>query len=471
MTIGVTAGTLIGALPGIGPVAGIAILLPLVYGADPVTAMIMMAGIYCGTMYGGTITSVLVGVPGEAATVTTCLDGHAMAKNGRAGAALAISALGSFVAGTVSVVLLMLAAPPIARTALAFGPPEYFALMLLGMTAIAGLVGENRMKGYLMAFFGLMLSLIGMDILTGYPRFTLGVLGLADGFGFLPVAVGLFGVAEVLVALESSRPLRVIGTTLREMVLTRDDVKASAAPIGRATVLGFVVGVLPGAGAAVASMLSYALENRLSKHPERFGSGEIAAVAGPNAADNASTGGAMIPMLTLGIPGSATTAMMLGALAVFNIQPGPLLFVGNHDLVWGLIASMYLANAVLLVLNVLFVPVFVSALRIPFALLQPLILVFCIVGVYSVRASMLDLWVMLAFGVVGWVMKKQDYPPAPLVLAFVLGNGLEMSLRQTLMMSQGSLGILFTRPIAATIMVLVALVLLSPLLRRRNAAR
>ena len=466
MTIGVTAGTIIGALPGVGPVAGIAILLPLVYGADPVTAMIMMAGIYCGTMYGGTITSVLVGVPGEASTIMTCLDGYEMAKKGRAGPALTISAIGSFFAGTVSVVLLMLAAPPIAKAALSFGPPEYFALMLLGMTAVAGLVGEHKMKGYIVAFFGLMISLIGMDIITGYQRFTFGLLGLADGIKFLPVAVGLFGVAEIFATLEETETGRIIKTTLKEMLITKQDLKDSAAPIGRATIIGFIVGVLPGAGGAVASMLSYATENKLSKHPERFGTREIAAVAGPNAADNASTGGSMIPMLTLGIPGSATTAVMLGALALFNIQPGPLLFVKDHDLVWGLIASMYLANVVLLLMNILFVPVFVSALRIPFAILQPLILVFCFVGVYSTSSSMLDMWVMLVFGVIGYVMKKHDYPPAPLVLALVLGNGLEMSLRQSLMISQGNPGILFARPISGTIMVAVLLVVGWPLIRR-----
>jgi len=467
MMVGVTVGTLIGALPGIGPVAGIAILLPLVYGMEPVTAMIMMAGIYCGTMYGGTITSVLVGVPGEASTVMTCLDGYEMAKKGRAGPALTISALGSFFAGTVSVVALMIAAPPIAKAALSFGPPESFAIMLLGMTAVAGLVGDNKLKGYIMAIIGLIISLIGLDIITGYQRFTFGMLGLADGIKFLPVAVGLFGVAEVFGALERIDAQKIIKTTLREMVITKQDLKDSAPAIGRGTIIGFVVGVLPGAGGAVASMLSYATESKLSKNPEMIGKGDIAAVAGPNSADNASTGAAMIPMLTLGIPGSATTAVMLGAMSLFNIQPGPLLFIKNPDFVWGLIASMYLANIVLLVLNILFVPIFVSALRIPYVLLQVFILIFCVIGVYSSGSSMVDLWIMFAAGIFGYFAKKFDYPPAPLVLAMILGNGMEMALRQSLMIAQGDVMILFTRPISGTVMALVALVVFWPFLARQ----
>ena len=475
VTIGVVAGTLIGALPGIGPVAGIAMLLPLVYGFEPVTAMILMTGLYCGTAFGGSITAILVGVPGEASTIVTCLDGHEMAKQGRAGPALTISAIGSFAAGTISVVLLMIAAPPIANAALRIGPPETFALMLLGMTAVAGLVGEAKLKGYMMAFLGLLISLVGLDLITGDQRFTFGVLELADGIKFLPIAVGLFGIAEALCSLERILAQSVIRTRLREMVITRQDLRESAPAIGRGTVIGFIVGVLPGAGGTVASMLSYAAEKRFSKHPERIGKGDIAAVAGPNSADNAATGGAMIPMLTLGIPGSATTAVMLGALAMFNIQPGPFLFARDPDFVWGLIASMYIANVVLLALNILFVPAFVLALRMPMAALQPLIVLFCVVGVYSAGSSMLDLWVMFAAGLLGYAMKKLGYPPAPLVLALVLGNGLEVALRQSLMMSQGYPWIFFERPISGTLMALVGLILLWPLVaalwRRRVTGR
>jgi putative tricarboxylic transport membrane protein len=471
VTIGVVAGTLVGALPGIGPVAGIAMLLPLAYGMPPVTAMILMAGVYYGTMFGGSITSVLVGVPGEASNIPTCIDGYEMAKQGRAGQALTISALASFVAGTFSVVLLTLAAPPIARWALSFGPPEYFALMLLGLTCVSGLMGDNKLKGYMMAFLGLMLSLIGYDMITGAQRFTFGLLELADGIKFLPVAVGMFGLAEVLMTLERMGTYRVIGTRLRDMVVSWQDIKDSTPATLRGSVIGFVVGVLPGAGGAVASLLSYVTERRFTKHPERFGKGDIAAVAGPGAADNGSTGGSMIPMLTLGIPGSATTAVMMGALTLFNIQPGPFLFAKNPEFVWGLIASMYIGNGMLLVLNILFVPLFVSALRIPFTILAPLIILFAIIGVYSVSASMLDLWVLLFFGGLGYLFKKLDYPAAPLVLAFVLGNGLETALRQSMMISRGDMSIFFTRPISGTLIALVALVIVWPFVRRLFPAR
>lgn len=465
VTVGVVAGTLIGALPGIGPVAGITILLPMVYGMEAVTAMILMAGVYNGAMYGGTITAVLLGVPGEAATITTCLDGYEMAKKGRAGPALTISAIGSFVAGTFSVVMLMLAAPPIARAALRFGPPEFFALMLLGLTGCAGLVGDNKVKGYFVAILGLMLSLVGYDMITGSPRFTFGVMELADGINFLTIAVGMFGLGEVMSSVEAVDVRKVIKTSLREMMVTKQDLKESAGPIGRGTVIGFLAGVLPGAGGVVAALMSYATEQRLSKHPERFGTGEIAAVAGPGSADNGSTGGAMIPTLTLGIPGSATTAVMLGALSLFNIQAGPFLFQQNVEFVWGLIASMYIANVMLLALNILFVPTFVYILRTPMALLAPIIVIFCLVGVYSVSSSMLDLWMLWCFGILGYLMGKLNYPAAPMILAFVLGHQLESSLRQSLMISQGNPSIFFTRPISGTLMVLVMLIMFWPLLR------
>lgn len=464
--LGVSAGTLIGALPGIGPVAGIAMLLPFAYGLEPVTAMILMCGVYSGSMFGGSITSVLVGIPGEASNIPTCLDGYEMAKKGRGGPALTMSAIGSFVAGTFSVVMLTLAAPPIARWALSFGPPEYFALMLLGLGAVSGFIGENKVKGYLMAFLGLMVSLIGFDMITGYQRFTFGYLEVADGIKFLPVAVGLFGIAEVLATLERMDTYKVIKTSLRDMMVTRTDIEESAAPIARGTLIGFVVGLLPGAGGAVASLLSYVTERRFSKHPERFGTGEIAGVAGPGSADNASTGGSLIPMLTLGIPGSSTTAVMLGALTLFNIQPGPFLFANHPEFVWGMIVSMYIGNVMLLVLNIAFVPAFVSALRVPFTILGPMIIVFAVIGVYSVSGSMFDLWVLFAFSILGYFMKKLDYPAAPLVLALVLGNGFETALRQSLMMSQGDVTIFFERPISGTLMALMILLVLMPFLRR-----
>jgi len=465
VTLGVVAGTLIGALPGIGPVAGIAILIPLTFGMNPITAMILMCGIYYGCMYGGTITSVLMNVPGESSTIMTCLDGYAMARKGRAGPALTIAAIGSFVAGTFSVVMLTVLAPPIADAALSFGPPEYFALMLLGLTCVSGLTGESRSKGYGMAFIGLALATVGLDPMTGDPRFNFGNLELMDGVGFLPIAVGLFGIGTVLGMIDNTVQVEIMKTTLREMIITRKDLKDSAMPIVRGTLIGFVVGVLPGAGATIASFLSYAAEKRVSKTPELFGTGMIEGVAAPESANNASTGGAMIPLLTLGIPGSSTTAVMLGALTLFNIQPGPLLFTKNPDFVWGLIASMYIGNVMLLVLNTAFVPAFVAVLRVPYTVLAPLIAIFCVVGVYSVNYSVLDLWIMLGFGLIGYLAGKLDYPLAPLVLGLVLGKPLEEALRQSLKMSQSDPTTFFTRPVSGVIMAMVITVMLWPLLK------
>jgi putative tricarboxylic transport membrane protein len=464
VTLGVIIGTLIGALPGIGPVAGLSILIPLAFGMDPISAMILMCGIYYGCMYGGTITSVLMNVPGESSSIMTCLDGNAMAKQGRAGPALTIAAIGSFVAGTFSIVLLTVLAPPIAEAALSFGPPEYCALVLLGLSAITGLTGKSRAKGYAMALLGLAIAMIGLDPLDGSQRYTFGNLELMDGVSFLPIAVGMFGLGAVLAMVENPVDIQIMKTTLREMLITKQDLKASAMPIARGSVIGFCIGVLPGAGATISTFLSYAVEKRLSKTPERFGSGAIEGVASPEAANNASTGGAMIPLLTLGIPGSGTTAVLLGVLTLFNLQPGPLLFAKNPDFVWGLIASMYIGNVMLLVLNIAFVPAFVAVLRIPYKVLAALIAIFCLVGVYSMNYSVQDLWIMLGFGFIGYLTLKLGYPQAPLVLALVLGGFLEVSLRQSLKISQGDVTIFFTRPIAATLLAVVCVIILWPLL-------
>ncbi|HEX2827047.1 MAG TPA: tripartite tricarboxylate transporter permease [Burkholderiales bacterium] len=466
VTLGVIIGTLIGALPGIGPVAGLSILIPLAFGMDPTAAMILMCGIYAGCMYGGTITSVLMNVPGESSSLMTCLDGNAMARQGRAGPALTIAAIGSFIAGTFSVVMLTLLAPPISQAALSFGPPEYFALMLLGLSAISGLTGKARAKGYAMALLGLGLAVVGLDPIDGSQRYTFGNLELMDGVGFLPVAVGLFGIGAVLAMVEDPVDGQIMKTTLREMLITKKDLKDSAAPIGRGSIIGFLVGVLPGAGATISTFLAYAAEKRISKTPERFGKGAIEGVAAPEAANNASTGGAMIPLLTLGIPGSGTTAVLLGVLTLFNLQPGPLLFAKNTEFVWGLIASMYIGNVMLLVLNIAFVPAFVAVLRVPYKVLAALIAIFCVVGVFSVNYSLQDLWLMLAFGVIGYVTLKMGFPQAPLLLALVLGGMLEVSLRQSLKMSHGDMSIFFTRPIAAVILGVVAVIAAWPLLAR-----
>jgi putative tricarboxylic transport membrane protein len=463
---GVIVGTVIGALPGIGPVAGLSILIPLAFGMNPTSAMILMCGVYYGCMYGGTITSVLMNVPGESSSIMTCLDGYEMAQQGRAGPALTIAAIASFIAGTFSVVMLTLLAPPIAEAALRFGPPEYFALMLLGLSAISGLTGKSRAKGYAMGFVGLALAMIGLDPIGGAPRYSYGNLELLDGIGFLPVAVGMFGLGAVLGMVDQLVDIKVMKTTLREMLITKQDMKDSAMPIVRGSVIGFVVGVLPGAGATISTFLAYAAEKRVSKTPELFGTGVIAGVAAPEAANNASTGGAMIPLLTLGIPGSGTTAVMLGVLTLFNLQPGPLLFSKNPEFVWGLIASMYIGNVMLLVLNIAFVPAFVAVLRVPYRVLAPLIAIFCVVGVYSVNYSVFDLWIMLVFGVIGYLTNKMNYPQAPLVLALVLGGQLEVSLRQSLKMSEGDISTFFTRPISGVIMAVVIVIILWPILSR-----
>jgi len=451
--LGVIIGTLVGALPGIGPVSGVALLLPLTFGMHPTSGIIMLAALYYGTMYGGTITSVLINTPGESASVVTCIDGHQMALQGRAGPALGVAAIGSFVAGTVGVVLLMVMAPLLAQWALSFGPPETFALMLLGLTTVTGLTGENAVKGYMSMLFGLMLSMTGFDIISGDARYTGGFNELLDGVDFLPVAIGLFGIGEVLAGAESAAAGHILRARygLRDVMLSATDWARSRWAIVRGTVLGFAVGMLPGAGPTIASFLSYSIEKKISRHPEEFGRGAIEGVAGPESANNAASAGAMVPMLTLGIPGSATTAVMLGGLMMWGLRPGPLLFEKNPDFVWGLIASMYIGNVMLVILNIAFIPLFVRALRIPYSVLMPLIIVFCITGAYSQSNKVWDVGLMLVFGVLGYLMRKLDYSPAALTLALVLGPLAERALRQSLIISDAGIGIFFQRPISAVL--------------------
>ena len=468
---GVFLGTLIGALPGIGPSAGVAVLLPVTFGMPPVTAMIMLAGIYYGAMYGGTITSVLINTPGESASVMTTLDGYQMALKGRAGAALGMAAIGLFIAGTVSVVLLMVAAPPLAELAITFGPPEYFALMLLGLTTLASLTGGSMIKGLLMAVVGLTLGTIGIDLMIGAPRFTFENVNLLDGLDFLPVAVGLFAVGELLFNLY--RPIRSepIKAKLSGLLPTRQDWRDSSGAITRGTAIGFFVGMLPGAGATIASFLAYATEKRVSKRPEKFGTGVIEGVAAPESANNAASTGALIPLMALGIPGSGTTAVMLGALTLYGMQPGPLLMSTHPDVFWGLVASMYIGNVMLLILNLPLAPMFASILRVPYSILIPIIIGIALFGVYSVENSLFNVGVTVVFGGIGFVMRLYGYPPAPLVLALVLGPMLERAMRQSLQMSLGELDIFVTRPISATILAFALAAVLFPLfawLRRRQ---
>jgi putative tricarboxylic transport membrane protein len=470
--IGVFIGTLVGVLPGIGPVSAMSLLLPVTLAGTPEAGIIMMAGIYYGSMYGGSTTSILVNIPGEAASVVTCLDGHEMAKQGRAGAALGIAALGSFFAGTFAIVALMLIAPTLARWAVAFGPAEYFSLMVLGLVVLTFLTQGSMAKALLMACVGAVLGLIGLDSITAQPRLTFDRLELYDGIGLVPVVMGLFGIAEVLHNLERPIAREVIKTKLSQLWPNRAEWLASAAPVARGTVLGFFLGILPGGGAVISSFASYALEKRLSKTPERFGRGAIEGVAGPEAANNAAAGGAFIPLMTLGIPPNVVMALLLGAFIIHGLQPGPLLMSQNPTLFWGIVASMYVGNAMLLVLNLPLVGMWAQLLRLPYNVLFPLIVLFSIVGVYCSSNNVFDVYVMVAFGILGYLMRKVGYEPAPLVLAFVLGPMLENNLRKAMILSQGDLSTFLTRPISATCLVFAAALLLAPLLpalRRKRA--
>jgi len=465
--VGVFIGTLVGVLPGLGPAAAIALLLPSTFAASPVSAIIMLAGIYYGAMYGGSTTSILVNIPGEAASVVTCLDGHAMARQGRAGAALGIAAFGSFIAGTFSVVLLTFLAPFLARVTLSFGPPEYFALMVLGLTLLTYFARESMVKALMMAAVGLLCGSVGQDVISGRFRFAFGIRTLEDGLGLVPVIMGLFGISEVLLNLERREEATEIFTPPTTGLLpTRGDWRASAAPIFRGSVLGFFLGILPGAGAIIASFVSYAVEKRVSRHPERFGTGAIEGVAGPEAANNAAAGGAFIPLLTLGIPANAVMAILLGALMIHGLQPGPLLVKQAPDVFWGIITSMYIGNAMLLVLNLPLIPMWALLLRVPYAIMFPFILLFCLIGAYSVGNNVGDGLVMWVFGIVGYLLKKFDYEGAPLILAMVIGPMMEEALRQSLILSSGSFAVFVSRPISAGFILVSALLLLLPLLRR-----
>jgi putative tricarboxylic transport membrane protein len=457
--VGCVIGTLVGVLPGVGPLAGISLLLPATFGLDATSAIVLLAGIYYGAMYGGSTTSILMRIPGEAASVMTCIDGYAMTRNGRGGPALAIAAVGSYVAGTVSVVALMLLAPPLASFALRFGPPEYFSLLLLGLLVLAYMSGASMLKSLAMAALGLLFGMIGIDPMTGFFRFSYGLVELGDGIGVVPAAVGLFGLSEILLTAGQPAVPAVIKPRLRELLPSREEWRDSVWPIGRGTVMGFLIGIIPGSAHIISSFVSYAVERRLSKHPERFGHGAIEGVAGPESANNSATSGAFVPMLALGVPSGPIPAVMIAAMMVHGISPGPLLITQQPELFWGFIASMYVGNVVLLILNLPLVGIFINVLRIPYRLLYPAILVFCILGVYAVNGSVVDVGIMTAMGALGYVLRKFDFETAPIVLGLILAPMLEMSFRQSLSMSSGSYGIFITRPIAAA-MLMVGLALL-----------
>lgn len=470
--LGVLIGQVVGALPGLGPSAGMALLLPLTFGLEPVTAVMMLAGIMYGAQYGGTLTSVLINVPGEASGVMTAVDGNAMARKGRAGAALSISAIGSFIAGIGAVLAVALLAPPLASFGLKFNAPEYFFLALLGILAM-GSLGASPIKSLAAGVLGLMIALIGVDPLTGAPRLNFDSPVLVKGIDFIPVAIGVFGIAEVLASLERLDSVKPIRTRLRDMWLTAEDWSKCRFSILRGGLIGLFVGIMPGAGASIASLLAYLTERRFSSTPETFGKGAIDGVAAAEAANNAASHGATIPMLSLGIPGSASTAILLAALILHGIRPGPQLMAQESALVWGLIASMFIGNLFLLILNLPLAPVFAALLRIPYVLLAPAILGVSLVGAYAATLDMATVWMSLAFGVLGYAMMKFDIPRPPLVLALVLASLMEMSLRQALLLSFGSPMIFVERPISAILLVAVLVALFLPVLsalRRRRAA-
>ena len=471
--VGVFLGTAVGVMPGLGPPATIAMLLPLTYQMNPTSAIIMLAGIYYGAKYGGSTTSILLNVPGESASVVTCLDGYQMAKRGRAGAALGIAAIASFIAGTVGVVLLMLISPPLAKFALSFSSPEYFALMFMGLAMVVLLAGKSMTKALLAMLVGLWIAGMGTDLFTSTSRFTFGSMELLDGIDFVVVAIGVFAIGEVLGSMErrESGQLLPVPKGLRNLLPTIQELKACRFAFLNGSLVGFIIGILPGAGSTIASFISYGLEKAVSKHPEKFGTGVPEGVAAPEGANNAETGGALVPMLTLGIPGSSTTAILLAAFVLWGLKPGPLMIQDNPELFWGLVASMYVGNVMLLVLNLPLIPLFAQILRLPAYVLYPVIFGISIVGVYSVSGSLFDVWMLAVFGLLGYAMRKLDYPSAPLILGLVLGDSMERALRQSLMMSQGDLSILVSRPISAVTLSLAILILLLPLFKKANTWR
>ncbi len=469
--LGCLIGTLVGVLPGLGPTAAMSLLLPATFHIAPVTAIIMLAGIYYGAMYGGSTTSILVNIPGEAASVMTCVDGYQMARQGRAGAALGISAFGSFIAGTVGLVGMTVMAPPLAKFALKFGPPEYFSLMCMGMVVLSFLTGASMIRSLMMACFGVIVGTVGMDTVSGSTRFTFGVTELMDGVGLVPLVMGLFGISEILLNLEQKIDRDIFKTKVKGLLPTMQDWIQAKWAILRGTVIGFILGILPGGGAVLSSFVAYAVEKRFSKHPERFGSGAIEGVAAPESANNAAAQSAFIPLLTLGLPANVVMALLLGALILHGVTPGPLLLTKNPDIFWGVIASMYIGNVMLLVLNLPLIGLWVQLLKIPYPFMMPMILLFCVLGSYSVANSTTDVLLMLLFGLIGYLMKKLKFDAPPLVLAFVLGPLVEYYFKSALMFSRGSFAVFFTRPISLVCLIITGLILLSSIvsaLRKRS---
>ena len=468
---GVLIGTLVGVLPGVGPAAALSLLLPITFYVPPASTVILLAGIAYGAMYGGSTTSILVNIPGEAASVVTCLDGYQMARKGRAGPALGMSAFGSFIAGTVSIFFLIFLAPTLANFALKFGPPEYFALMVLGLSIMVYLAHGSMINALIMVCFGLILGTVGLDPMTGVPRFIYKITTLMDGVGLVQVVIGLFGVSEVLINVEKTFKQEIFDTKVKQLFPNREDWKRSIGPIGRGTILGFFLGVIPGMSVVIPTFVSYVVEKKLSKYPEKFGTGMIEGVAGPESANNAAATGTLVPMLSLGIPTGAATALLLGALMIHGLRPGPLLIKEAPEVFWGLVASLYVGNALLLVLNLPLIGLWVKILKIPYHFLFSLILLLCVVGSYITNNNPYDVIIMAIFGLVGYLMKKLNYEAAPLVLALVLGPMMEKAFQRSLMISEGDFGMFFTRPISASFLIVALVILLSPLFLRKKRIR
>lgn len=469
--MGCLIGTLVGVLPGLGPTAAMSLLLPATLHITPVAAIIMLAGIYYGAMYGGSTTSILVNIPGEAASAVTCLDGYQMARQGKAGRALGISAFGSFIAGTIGIVGLTLVAIPLADLALRFGPPEYFALMCLGMVILTFLSSTSMIRALMMACFGILIGTVGTDTVSGTARFSFGIIELMDGVGLVPVVMGLFGISEMLLNIETKIDREIFKTRVKGLFPNVRDWIQSAGAIIRGTVIGFFLGILPGGGAVLSSFVAYAVEKKVSKTPEKFGTGLIEGVAAPESANNSAAQGAFIPLLTLGIPSNVVMAMLLGALIIHGVTPGPLLLTNHPEIFWGVVGSMYIGNVMLLILNLPLIGLWVQLLKVPYAILMPLIIVFCIIGSYTIANSIMDVFFMLIFGVVGYLMKKLRYEAPPLILAYVLGPMLEYSLKQSLMISKGSFKIFFSRPISGTCLVIALILVVLPIIPRLRKKR
>jgi putative tricarboxylic transport membrane protein len=452
--LGCLVGTLVGVLPGIGPLAALSLLLPITFSIPSVSSIIMLCGIFYGAMYGGSTTSILVNIPGEAASVVTCLDGYQMARKGRAGVALGMAAFASFIAGTLSNVGLNLLSPVLVEVALNFGPPEYFSVMTLGFMVCLFMVGGSMSKALVMIGLGLLVSSVGMDIVNGAERFTFGYVNLTKGFDLVAVIMGMFGLSEILLSMEEASVRDIFTQKIKGLLPSLQDWALSFWPIVRGSALGFFLGVLPGGGPVTSSFMSYAIERKLSKQPEAFGTGMIQGVAGPEAANNAAVAGSLIPLLSLGIPVNAVTAILLGAFIIHGVQPGPLLMTQNPEIFWGVIASMYVGNLMLLVLNLPLIGIWVQFLKIPYRILFPLIFLMCAIGSYTSNSNMFDVWVMIGFGVLGYCLRKLRYELAPFILALVLGPMFEQALRQSLIISRGDPSIFFTRPISAGLLVL-----------------